>query len=562
MTAESTGPGTAAGTFLGAFMPVFRLPEMAARQFPDHVALDFFGRRHTYAELAREIRLHASLLRKFGAGRGTKILLMAPNCPQSVVSYYAILRAGGIVVNANPAATSSEIAHILADSGAEMAVTVNLKRLTDALADAVEKAGTASRLQTALVGDFASALPFKERAGFLLFKSALITRPYVYQGMFRKIRGVELKEENAPAASIDPYRDVAALQYTGGTTGVAKAAVLTHANLYANCLQSAERIGFLTEGEERIAAVLPFFHVFAMTAVMNVGLHRGFRLTLYPKPDLPALFRDISRGDVTVLPGVPTLFSRMLRHPLLHGCDFSRLKACISGGAPLPPSLKETFEARTGVPIVEGYGLTEASPVVALCAFGQAGGGGKGSVGTPLTGTEIRIRKYQRTEDGKATEVRRPVDMPPGETGEICVRGPQVMRGYAGGGDSGIDGDGWLHTGDLGYLDEAGRLYVAGRCKEMIIVCGFNVYPREIEELLLLRPDVAEAAVVGVPDEDAGQAVKAFVVPAVLDAPPSEEALLSFLREHLSYYKIPKSVTLLTEMPKTATGKADKKGLG
>jgi len=536
--------------------PLYRLPELAAKRFPDRQALNFFGKTTDYAQFCADIRRYAGALRHLGAKKGDRIIIAMPNCPQAAAFYYAILRIGAIVVNMNPASASPEATHVIADSGAAFAVTVNIKRITDMLERACMLADNACRVKKILVADFTDALPFFKKHAFRIFKSGEMTRPYACQGRFFAMAHLPKNIPPAPAAAIDPKRDVAALQYTGGTTGRAKGAMLTHSNLYANALQSASRIDFLQDGQETIAAVLPFFHVFAMTAVLNVGISKGFCLRLYPLPDLKALCRDIHAKRVTVLPGVPALFIKMARMYAEKNYNFSGLKCAVSGGAPLAPSDKEEFESLTGSYIIEGYGLTEASPVITLHPYRPPGGDRPGSAGLPLPGTLVRICQFY--EDGERAAILRT-----GETGEICVRGPQVMRGYhrlPEGERMPIDAEGWLRTGDLGYTDQDGYVYIVGRAKEMIIVSGFNVYPREIEDLLCRRDDILEAAAIAAPCPRTGQAVKLFIAARPGKTPP-ESDIYRYLEEHLSRYKLPRRIVFMEELPKTLVGKVDKKKL-
>ena len=538
--------------------PLYRLPEMAAKRFADRPALDFFGKITTYAAFAAMIRKYSGALRYIGVKKGHRVILSAPNCPASAAFYYAILRCGATVVTLNPAAASSEAQHVVEDSGARFAVTVNIKRVTDMLERACMLADGACHIQKILVADFTDDLPCLKKHAFRIFKSGELTRPYACQGKFFAMRHLPKKLPPAPAASVDPERDVAAMQYTGGTTGKAKAAALTHANLYINAAQAASRLDFLEDGKDRVGAVLPFFHVFAMTASLNIGIYKGLCLRLYPLPNVKAICDDIQSGRVTVLPGVPTLFIKMTQLLAQKNYDLSPLKCCVSGGAPLSSGAKEEFESVSGSYIIEGYGLTEASPVISLHPFRPTGGERPGSVGPALPGTEISVRKF--SEDGHNC-----VELRTGETGEICVRGPQVMAGYAGvAADEEtaqvIDARGWLRTGDLGYVDADGFLYIVGRAKELIIVSGFNVYPREIEELLCRRDDVAEAAAIGVPCSRTGQAVKLFIA-AAPGKTPSESDVSRYLEEHLSRYKLPRRIVFMEELPKTLVGKVDKKKL-
>ncbi|MET0154898.1 MAG: AMP-binding protein [Rickettsiales bacterium] len=545
------------GAFSFVCAPLYRLPELTAKRFCDRPALDFFGKKTTYGMLAADICRYAAALAHIGAKKGDRIILATPNCPPAVAFYYAILRVGGTVVNLNPASAPHEAARILALSEAKFAATVNIRRVTDMLGEACALAGDACRIQKILTEDFTERLPFGKKYAFRILKSGELIPPHLCQGTFFAMRHVPRRAPVPPSASIDPRRDVAALQYTGGTTGACKGAMLTHANLYANAAQSAQRMDFLKEGGETVAAVLPFFHVFAMTAILNTGVYKGLCIKLYPLPNVESLCKDARAGKITVLPGVPNLFAKMAQYCAARHVDLSSLVCAVSGGAPLSGAVKEEFERFTGAYVMEGYGLTEASPVVALHPYRPAGGDRPGSSGLPLPGTEIRICALSEG-GGVASDLR------VGETGEICVRGPQVMAGYdksdACDESNALGPDGWLRTGDLGYLDRDGYLYVVGRRKELIIVSGFNVYPREIEELLCVRDDVAEAAAVGVSCSRTGQAVMLFVSPAP-GKNPTESDIFAYVEERLSRYKLPRRIVFLKELPKTPLGKPDKKRL-
>ena len=349
---------------------------------------------------------------------------------------------------------------------------------------------------------------------------------------------------------IDPEHDIAVLQYTGGTTGVPKGAMLTHANLSANTEQVRRLYKDLKEGGERILVVLPLFHAFAMTVAMNYAISTGSQLILLPRFEIEETLKTIEETRPTLFPGVPALFSAIGAHPGVSEWDLSSIRVCISGGAPLPAATKETFEALTGCQIVEGYGLSEASPVVACNPIG--GVNKAGSIGIPLPRTIIEIC------DPKAPDTL----MPPGEIGEICIDGPQVMAGYWRRSEEtakALDG-GVLHTGDLGYMDEDGFFFLVDRQKDLILNGGYNVYPRVIEEALVQYEDVVEAAVIGVPHPQQGEVPKAFVV-LKNGAPKNAKALNEFLADKLSPMEMPREIEFREELPKTLVGKLSKKEL-
>jgi long-chain acyl-CoA synthetase len=349
---------------------------------------------------------------------------------------------------------------------------------------------------------------------------------------------------------IDPHRDVALLQYTGGTTGLPKGAMLTHANLYANAIQTAMWFTKMVDGGERILGVLPLFHVFAMTVVMNGGLSRGAELILLPRFRLDTVLEAIHKRRPTLFPGVPTMFAAINGHKQLEKYDLSSLKFCLSGGAPLPARVKREFESLTGCMLVEGYGLTESAPVVTVNPF--FGANKEGSVGLPLPGTIIEITAVD--DPGRV--------LPPGATGEICVRGPQVMAGYRNQPEeteAALAG-GRLHTGDVGFMDAQGYTYITDRIKDLILVGGFNVYPRNVEEAILRHPAVAEVAVCGIPDAYRGETVKAFIVLRPGHSLTQGE-LRAFLQDKLAPFEMPRMVALRDSLPRTQLGKVDRKEL-
>ena len=340
------------------------------------------------------------------------------------------------------------------------------------------------------------------------------------------------------------------LQYTGGTTGVSKGAMLTHAALYANTLQAAMWNPDVVAGEERMLGVLPFFHVFAMTVVMNLSIRIGAEIIMHPRFELEAVMKDIPKKRPTMMPGVPTMYTAIGNHPKITELDVSSIKTCMSGGAPLPVEVKQKFEQLTGAKLVEGYGLTECSPVATTNPF--SGAAKTGSIGLPVPGTEILIT--DREDAAK--------EMPQGEAGEICIKGPQLMAGYWGRPEATAETviDGWLHTGDVGYMDEEGYTFIIDRIKDLVLVGGFNVYPRHVEEVIYQHPQVAEVTAIGIPDDYRGQSVKAFVV-LKGDKTLTGDELRAFLEDKLAKHAMPREIEFRDELPKTMIGKLSKKEL-
>ncbi len=525
--------------------PLYALVDEAVERFGDRPCLDFLGRRYRYDQVGTLIDRAARGFQELGVGKGVNVGLLLPNTPYYVICFFAVLKAGGTVVNYNPLYVEEEIRRQVEDSETDIMVTLDLAALHDKVAAVMG----GSRLRRIVVCPMAEILPFPKNLLFRLLRRrevAAIPRDEAHVPF-----GALVANDGRPReVAIEPKTDIAVIQYTGGTTGVPKGACLTHYNLYANTIQIVLWFHELEPGGERIVALLPFFHVFGMSAVMNFGLHIGAELILLPRFELDALLRVIDRRRPTSFPGVPTVFNAINGAPDLDRHDLSCLKACISGGASLPLQVKKDFEAGTGSPLVEGYGLTEASPVVACNPVD--GEGKPGSVGLPVPGTTIEIVSL---EDG-----RTPV--PAGEKGEICIRGPQVMAGYWKRPEETAEAlrDGRLHTGDIGYMDEDGYTFIVDRQKEVIIAGGYNIYPRIVEEALHRHPKIREAAVIGVPDAYRGETVKAYIVP-VAGETLDEAEIEAFLEDKLAPMERPKQMEFRKELPKSMVGKILKRVL-
>ncbi len=530
--------------------PLYALLDEAAARFPEHTAIDFLGKTYSYRELHEMSATLACGLRRIGVSKGRRVGLMLPNCPQCVISYFAILKAGGVVVNFNPLYSERELKHQIEDSGCEIMISLNLKMCYPKLQALLKT----TRLNTIIVSTLQEALPFPKNILFALLKrgeTVRIPRDSHHVRFRDPLHPPNVCEEEIEPPSIKPEEDIAVLQYTGGTTGTPKGAMLTHANLYANAIQCGMWVEGLSAGKESIMGVLPLFHVFAMTTVMNFGVHKAATLILHPRFEIKKLLRDIARKKPTLMPGVPTLFAAINAFPEIGRYDLSSLKACISGGAPLPGEVRETFEKLTGCSLVEGYGLTEASPVI--CANPLFGRKKAGSIGLPFPQTEVRIEDMERR--GRFLE--------PGKKGELCAKGPQVMKGYWHKEEETkrvFDDAGWLRTGDVAVMDEEGYVCIVDRLKEVIISGGYNIYPRNVEEAIYMHEAVMEAAVVGVADAYRGQVVKAFVVKKEGRA-LTEAGLKDFLKDKLAPFELPKMVEFRKILPKTMIGKIDKKQL-
>lgn len=517
----------------------------AASRFGDRPCLDFLGRTYTYREIAQLVNRAAKGLRELGVGRGTRVGLCLPNSPYYVIGYYAVLRAGGTVVNYNPLYSERELEAQVNDSETRVMLTLDLRQMYPKIASLFGRTG----LKTIVVCPFGEVLPTIKGVLFSAFKRGeIVPTP----SDSRHLRFGQLVDNDGiiETPTIDPDADIAVLQYTGGTTGVPKAAMLTHANVSANTQQVRLWFPDMREGEERIMAVLPFFHVFAMTVCMNIGVAAGAELILLPRFELDQVLKTIDRRKPTLFPGVPTVFNAINNSPNLDKYDLSSIKYCISGGAPLLAEVKTRFESLTGCVLVEGYGLSECSPV-ATCNPLQ-GIAKEGSIGVPLPGTLVEIR---------APEEPRHL-MPTREVGEICISGPQVMAGYLNREDetAATIVDGRLHTGDLGYIDEDGYVFLIDRMKDLIICSGYNVYPRVVEEAISLHPAVEEVTVIGIPDDYRGETPKAFVK-VRRGQTLTAEALNEFLLDKLSPMERPTEIEFRDELPKTLIGKPSKKTL-
>ena len=508
-------------------------------------AMDFLGRRWTYAELGALVARATRGLQDMGVGPGVKVGLCLPNTPYYVIFHYATLKAGGTVVNFNPLYVERELAHQVADSGASIMVTLDLEAVYRRVANVAEASG----LRRIVVCPMAGILP---PAKALLFRALKRRDVAAIPHDARHVRFAAVIASAVPPApvAIDPARDVAVLQYTGGTTGVPKGAMLTHANLTANCCQVRRHWSAARPGEERMLAVLPFFHVFAMTSVLNYGISLGAEIVMLPRFELKQALATIAARRITILQAVPTIYTAIIAAAERRKLALGSIRFSVSGGAPLPPEVWARFTELTGCKLVEGYGLTEASPVVACNP--PDGVAKRGSVGMALAGTTIEIRH-------PADPTRRLAE---GERGEVCVRGPQVMAGYLNRptDTQAVFVNGALRTGDIGYLDEDGYLFLVDRIKDVILCGGYNVYPRVLEDALYQHPAVLEATVIGVPDAYRGQAPKAFVVLRPGHSATGDE-LQAFLGGYVSKIELPRAVEIRDSLPKTMIGKLSKKEL-
>lgn len=514
------------------------LLDEAVRRFPNCAAIDFLGRGITYRELGEQVERTAAGLQRVGVEKGMRVGLFLPNTPYMVIAYFAILKVGGIVVNFNPLYAEPEVRHQVRDSGTRVMFVLDIADHYRKVAAQLGNDG----LQHIIVCPLAAAMPtLKGLAYSLIYRK---TRAHPPADSRHSTFAQLTATREAPRPVEVEVSAPAVLQYTGGTTGVPKAATLTHANLTVQVQQVLRWLPPHTLGAERMIGLLPLFHVFAMTGVMLTSIAIGAEMILLPRLDLKVLMKTIARRKPTCVPGVPTLYTAIANAAEKKGFDLSSIRICISGGAPLPDEVRQRFEKMTGCVLVEGYGLSETSPVLTVNPTGAAGK--PGSVGLPLAETKIEIRAI---DDPKKI-------LPQGETGEVCARGPQVMAGYWNQPNETARAmvDGAFRTGDVGYLDADGYLFLVDRLKDLIICSGFNVYPRVIEEALYRHPAVAEAAVIGVPDDYRGEAPKAFVqLRAGINATADE--ILAFLKGQISRIEMPREIEFRDALPKSAVGK-------
>jgi long-chain acyl-CoA synthetase len=508
----------------------------------------FSGRTTSYAELGQQVEKAAAGLAKIGVTKGMRVGLFLPNSPTYIIYYFAALKLGAVIVNYNPLYALEEIAHQIKDSGTEVMITLDLKLLFDKI-EALIQAGTLPR---AVVASFAALLPASKSVLFKLMRGKELAHAARSPVADKLTLEATLLDNDGvyTTPSIQPS-DLAVLQYTGGTTGVPKGAMLTHANITINVQQSvAWSARLLKPGEERVLAVLPFFHIFAMTGIVVFGISEGAEIIIQPRFHLDETLQLIAKHKPTVMPGVPTLFGAIIGHKAAATLDLRSLKMCLSGGAPLPLEVKKAFEAMTGAKLVEAYGLSETSPGVTCNPLD--GRAKSGSIGQPVPGTTIAIRDAEVPER----------DMPLGQAGEICIQGPQVTAGYWNKPAETSDAftGTFFRTGDIGYMDQDGFVFIVDRIKDMIICSGFKVYPRHVEEKIYQHPAVEEVTVIGIKDDYRGETPKAFIkLRAGMTA--TADDIRRHLQPKLSKIEMPTQFEFRASLPKTVIGKLSKKEL-
>lgn len=503
-------------------------------------ALIYLHHPIAYSTLLEEVERIAAGLQRLGLRKGQRVALLLPNCPQFVIAYFAVLRAGGIVTPTSPIYTAREASHQWQDSGA--VIVFADRALAATVAPALESCPDIRHVVWTEAADYGAARhaklrrpPAKRRRILPSPETPGKVTHLEWTALFH------LRRRPSPV-NVRPG-DVACLQYTGGTTGTSKGAMLTHANLVTNADQTSCWLTGGRGGRETFIAALPLFHIYATTCVMISGIFCGGTVVILPRFELESVLRTVRRYRPTIFHGVPTMYVALNGVPDIRKWGFHHLRICMSGGAPLPPSVQQRFESLTGASLVEGYGLTESSPVTHVNPPGRTR---SGSIGMLISGTRARIVDMDKGDR----------EMPIDEPGELTIRGPQVMKGYWRKPEetARVLRGGWLYTGDVARHDEEGYYYIVDRKKDLILAGGFNVYPREVEEVLFEHPDIREAAVIGVPDEYRGETVKAFVVPKP-GASPAPDAIIRFCRERLAAYKVPRQVEFRDSIPKSGVGK-------
>jgi long-chain acyl-CoA synthetase len=526
--------------------------EKAAERFGPKPALEFMGKRTTYAELEALANRAAAGFQKLGVGPGVHVGLYLPNTPHYIIAFFGVLKAGGTVVNYSPLDALQTLQRKIEDSETDILVSLDVA----ALYPQAEKLLASTRLKRLVVGEFAemTAAPAPVKAQMTAAGMLAEVKHDDRHVAFRDLLDNDGRYAGHPVG--DLAEALAVIQYTGGTTGAPKGAMLTHANLTAACSLYTEVFTRSPDGwrvgEERVLCILPLFHIYSLTVVMLLGFRLGVELVLHPRFDPAAALKDIVEKKITVYMGVPTMHVALLSVPGVEGMDFSSLRLCGSGGAPLPVAVQQRFEKVVGRRLTEGWGMTETAPIGTFTPREQLRK--PGSCGLPYPGTEMKFVDVADPE----REVK------PGERGEICVRGPNIMKGYWKQPKATADSmtrDGFFRTGDVGYMDEDGYVYIVDRTKDMLLCGGFNVYPRNIEEAIYQHPSVEEVSVIGIPDAYRGETPKAFVKLKAGVAPVSLEEMKVFLKDRLGKHEMIGAMEIRDDLPKTPVGKISKKDL-
>ena len=519
--------------------------ERIARDYPEVAATEFVGARLTYRQLADHVSRFAASLSQLGVKPGDRVAIMLPNCPQTVITYYAVLSIGGVAVMTNPMYVEREMIHQFNDAGVKVLVGL------DHLFPRIDRVWKETQVEHLVITSIRDYLPFplnllyplKAKKQKLNMQVPYSTSIHSFKGLVKKSPGKQPRPELGMS-------EVALLQYTGGTTGVAKGVMLTHSNLAVNVAQITSWLPGISRGSERFLCVVPIFHVLGMTAVMNWPISLGCTMTLVPRFEIKDFLKTITKARPTIAILVPTILTAMVNYPEISKYDLSSINYVVSGSAPLPVEIMNRFEKLTGSVILEGYGLTESSPVTHVNPVKSKRKAG--SIGIAIPSTDARIVDLETgTEEQQV-----------GQPGELVIKGPQVMKGYWNMDDETAYTvrDGWLYTGDIAHMDEDGYVFIVDRKKDMIIAGGYNIYPRDIDEVLYEHPKVADAVTIGVPDEYRGETVKVFVVVKPGET-LTEKEIIAHCKERLAAYKVPRMVEFRDELPKTMVGKVLRKEL-
>ena len=543
------------GVHWDANLPVSTVPQLlhdAVALWADQPALEFMGKKTNYRELQDLVDKATKGFQLLGVKPGVHVGLFLPNTPHYVICFFAILQAGGTVVNYSPLDAEKVLAHKIDDSHTDFLVTLDMVMLYPQMAGML----THTRLKKIIVGNIAEMSPYPDAVNANLQKAGQLSA--IPQDAQHQLFATLIDNDGRyqPIPKTDPADTIAVLQYTGGTTGLPKGAMLTHANLTTACSQIIETTHvdppILEAGKERLLAVLPLFHIYALTVDMLFGLRLGAEIVLHTRFDVDAVVKDLSAKKITIFPGVPTMYAAIIEHPQIAEFDLSSLKFCNSGGAPLPAQILQKFQTLTSCNLLEGWGMTETSPTGTFTP--STGVRKSGSCGLPTPGISFKFESID--ERGHYVAI--------GERGEICVAGANIMKGYWNKPDANKDAftaDGYFRTGDVGYMDADGFVYIVDRTKDMILSGGYNVYPRNIEEAIYQHRAVAEVSVIGIPDDYRGQAAKAFIKLKAGQSTLTFDELKDFLRDKLGKHEMPQEIEIRSELPKTPVGKLSKKEL-
>lgn len=520
--------------------------ERSAKNFPNNMALLFMGYKLNFTGAKDMVDRLASALTSYGIKKGDSVAILLPNVIPCVIAYYAVLKVGGIVVMNNPLYTDPELEYQFNDSKAKVLITLDL--LGNRMINLRPKTSIKQIIYTS-IGDY---LPFPKSVLFPLVgkKKGLKADVKEAPDVFKWKDVIAANQPQTSFPKLD-FNDVAMYQYTGGTTGVSKGVMLTHANLSKQVQQCAAWFPGFKDGEEVMLGALPFFHIFGISTSMNFGIYRAWGNVLVPKPQPDPLIETFQKFKPTFTPMVPTMYIGLIHHPKIEKTDLSCIKGCFSGSAPLPLEVIKEFEAKTGAVICEGFGMSESCPVTHINPFVK-GKGKAGSVGLPIPDTVCRVVDI----------TDRKTDVPVGSEGELIMKGPQVMKGYWGKPEETAKTimDGWLHTGDIAKMDEDGYFYIVDRLKDMIISGGYNVYPRDIDEVYFEHPKVEEASTIGLPHPTRGESIKVFIV-LKQGQTATEQEMIDYAATKLAKYKLPTEVEFCAELPKTTVGKVLRKEL-